>query len=129
MSDRAQEKVRVQQKTLIGSSPKSSLLQRTCVCGGSPGIDGLCTECRDKRFTSQDSRRGFEAPSVLAAAQSNSPAQENVTSMGGVVDRASRFGHDFSRIPIYASMPRAIQMPQTGNGVGDEHTQEAGSVT
>ena len=38
------------------STPKTTfaavqpgLLQRKCACGGSPGVDGECEECRKKR--------------------------------------------------------------------------------
>lgn len=125
MSDRAYAKVQTQQKTLTGSSP-SSLLQRTCACGGSPGIDGLCTECRDKRLTLQSSRRGFEAPSVPTAAQGNSPARENVTS--NVVDKSSRFGRDFSRIPVYSSRLPVLQTKLQVNQPGDVYEQKADQV-
>jgi hypothetical protein len=113
MSDRAYAKAQAPQKTLTGSSPSSYLLQRTCACGGSSGIDGLCAECRDKRLTLSHSRRGFEAPPALAVAQGNSSAQESVTSLDSVMDRASRFGHDFSRIPVYSSSQQP--MLQTGS--------------
>jgi hypothetical protein len=72
MSDRAYAKVQIQQKTLTGSSPSGHLLQRTCACGETPGIDGQCTGCWDKRLTLYGSRRGFEAPSASAVAQEKS---------------------------------------------------------
>ena len=128
MSDRAYAKVQAQQKPLIRFSPKSSPLQRTCACGGSPSIDGLCTECRDQRLTLQSSRRDFEAPSVSAAAQDNSPAQENITSSSAVVDRASHFGHDFSRIPVYSSQLPVLQTKLKVNQPGDIYEQEADQV-
>ena len=28
-------------------SAGASLLQRECACGGSPGLDGMCAECRE----------------------------------------------------------------------------------
>lgn len=36
----------------IWTSPPSGLLQRKCACGGSPGVDGECAECRSKRLRS-----------------------------------------------------------------------------
>src|SRR5258708_34769167 len=107
MSDQTSVKVQAQQKTLTGSSPSNRLLQRRCACGGSPGIDGLCSECRDKRLTSKSSRRGFEAPSGTAAAQSNVTVKENVNSSREIVSRACNFVHDVSRIPVHSSTLRA----------------------
>src|SRR5437879_5300782 len=49
MSDRVYAKAQVQQKTLIESSPKSSLLQRTCACGQHTLAGGECEECQKKR--------------------------------------------------------------------------------
>lgn len=40
-----------------------------------------------------------------------------------------RFGHDFSRIPIHASVPRTVQTTQTGSGAADGYRQEADSIT
>ncbi len=128
VSDRAYAKVQAQQKTLSGSASRSSLLQRTCACGGSPGIDGLCTGCREKRLTLPDTRRGFEASSLLASSQSNALTQENIASRGAVVARASRFGHDFSQIPIHAPSKGTLQPKLTINRPGDVYEQEAEQV-
>src|SRR5436309_1321404 len=128
MSNGVHAKVQAQQKTLTGSSPNSRLLQRTCACGGLPGIDGLCAECRDKRLTLPHPRRGFEAPSASAVAQGNSSAQESVPSLDSVMDRASRFGHEFSRIPIHSTQTAVLQTKLTVNQPGDVYEQEADQV-
>src|SRR6266516_7213641 len=112
MSNGEHAKGHAQQKTLTGSSPNSRLLQRTCACGGLPSIDGLCTECRDKQLTSHSSRRGFEAPSASAVTQGNSSAQESLPSLDSAFDRASRFGHDFSRIPLYPTDRAPSLLPE-----------------
>ncbi len=39
----------------------------------------------------------------------------------------TRLGHDVSRIPIHASVPRTVQTTQTGSGMRDGHAQEARS--
>src|SRR5579864_1893718 len=109
MSDRAYAKVPAQQKTLTGSPPTSSLLRRTCACGGSPGIDGLCTECRDKRLASRGSRGRFGSSPSLVTARSNSSTQERVSSLKTFVDGVPRFGHDFSRVPVYSSHSPVLQ--------------------
>lgn len=129
MNDRAYANAQAQQKTLIGSSPKRSLLQRTCVYGGSTGINGLYTECRDKRLTLLSSRGEFAARSVSIAAHGNPSAQENVTSLSTVFDKASHFGHDFSRIPVYSSRLPVIQTKLQINQPGNVYEQEADHVS
>ncbi len=103
-------------------------MQRTCACGGSSGIDGLCAECRDQRLTFPLSRSGFEAPSASAVVQGNSSAQESVPSLDSVMDRASHFGHDFSQIPIYPTQRAVSQTKLKVNQPGDVFEQEADQV-
>src|SRR2546429_4367774 len=35
------------------ASMQTQILQRKCACGGTPGVDGECGECRSKRLSSQ----------------------------------------------------------------------------
>jgi hypothetical protein len=128
MSDREYAKAQAQQKTLTGSSPSSRLLQRTCVCGGSHGIDGLCTECRDKRLTLPRFQRAVEPPSAPGAVPGSAPAQEHGPSFNSAFDRASRFEYDFSRIPIHPPAAGAIQTKLAINQPGDEYEQEADHI-
>src|SRR5438128_397484 len=93
MSDRAYAKAQAPQKTLIGSSPKSSLLQRTCACGQHTIAGGECDACRSEQSTWHHSQRAFEPPSAPVAGQGNAPAQEHGPSFNAAFDRASRFGH------------------------------------
>jgi hypothetical protein len=102
MSDQAYAKVQVQQKTLPGSSPRSSLLQRTCTCGQHTNAGSECSSCREQSMLLR-SQRAFEPSSSPVAIQDNSLAQENVTSLNSAAfDRASRFGHDFTGIPNHS---------------------------
>lgn len=55
-----QLQAQIQAHTKASSTPKISLrplqkplLQRMCACGGSPGVDGECEECRSKRLSSR----------------------------------------------------------------------------
>src|SRR5215208_6029332 len=84
------------------TSARSGLLQRKCACGGTPGADGLCAECRRKRVTLQ--RRPFspaersEAPPIV---------HEVLRSPGEPLDAGTRaimeprFGHDFGRVRVH----------------------------
>ena len=129
MSDRTYAKVQVQQKTLSGSSPRSSLLQRTCACGQHTIAGAQCSTCRSEQSTLHRSQRTFEPPSAPGAVPGSSPAQENVPSFNSTFDRASRFGHDFSRIPIHPPAAGAIQTKLAINKPGDEYEQEADRIT
>jgi hypothetical protein len=122
MSDRTYAKAQAQQKTLTGSSPKSSLLQRTCACGQHTIAGGECSTCRNKQPTLLRSQRAFEPSSASVT------AQENVLSLNTVVDRVSSFGHNFSRIPVYASRPSVLQTKLKVNQPGDAYEQEADRV-
>jgi len=43
-----------QQKAPLSFTPlHTGVLQRQCACGGTPGVDGICEECRNKRLSSQ----------------------------------------------------------------------------
>jgi hypothetical protein len=40
----------------------SGLLQRTCACGGTHGVDGMCEECRGKRLTGVQTKLRVNEP-------------------------------------------------------------------
>jgi hypothetical protein len=130
MSDRAYAKAQLQQKTLIGSSPKSSLLQRTCACGQHTRAGGECEKCRKKR-----------EGTIQRAAISSSPVgesppivQEGLRSPGQPLDPTTlafmepRFGYDFSRIPIHSLQTSVPQTQLKVNQRGDVYEQEADRV-
>jgi hypothetical protein len=128
MSDRAYAKALAQQKTLIGPSSKYSLLHRTCACGQHTVAGGECSTCRSEQSTLHRSQRAFEHPSAPGAVPGSSPAQENGTSFNSVFDRASRFDHDFSRIPIHPPAVGKIQTKLAINKPGDEYEREANQI-
>ena len=129
MSDRANAKVQSPQKMLTGSSHGSCLLQRTCACGQHTIAGSECSTCRNERSTLLGSQRAFGPPSALGTVLGNSPAQENGTSFNSAFDSASRFGYDFSRIPIHSTQPAALQTKLTVNQPGDVYEQEADQVS
>jgi Domain of unknown function (DUF4157) len=103
MSDRAYAKVQAQQKTSIGSSPKSSLLQRTCACGQHTIAGGECEACRQKR-------EGAMHRAAVSSAPVNAvpPVVHGVLSSSGQpLDAGTRtfmeprFGHDFSQVRVH----------------------------
>ena len=129
MSDRTYAKVQTQQKTLTGSSPGSRLLQCTCACGQHTIAGAECSMCRSEQSTLHRSQRAFGSSSSLAVTQGNSPAQEHGPSFNAAFDSASRFGHDFSRIPIHPPAAGVIQTKLAINKPGDQYEQEADHVS
>jgi outer membrane protein OmpA-like peptidoglycan-associated protein len=84
------------------------LLQRKCACGGTPGPDGECAECKRKRLGLQRKAAGPGEPLAVPPI-----VHEVLRSPGRPLDgetRAdmeSRFGHDFSRVRVHTDGPAA----------------------
>ncbi len=74
------------------------------------------------------SQRAFGPPSAPGAVPGSSPAQEHGTAFNSTFDRTSRFGYDFSPIPIHAPAAGAIQTKLGINQPGDEYEQEADRI-
>lgn len=82
---------------------RSRLLQRKCACGGAPGVDGQCTDCRGKRL-------GLQRQAVSAAGPATAPpiVHEVLRSPGQALDVGTRalmeprFGYDFSRVRVHS---------------------------
>jgi hypothetical protein len=105
MNERIQSQAKAAESSSESSSftsPRSGLLQRKCACGGTPGVDGLCAECRSKRLILQRSR-------FVPAEQSEAPpiVHEVLRAPGRPLDAEPRsfmeprFGHDFSQVRIH----------------------------
>jgi hypothetical protein len=76
------------------------VLQRKCACGGSPGTDGECTECRKKhlqRMATQPDGLSTVPPIVHAVLRS--PGQPLEASTRAFME--SRFGHNFGKVRIH----------------------------
>jgi hypothetical protein len=80
-----------------------TLLQRRCACGGTPGLDGECAECRRKRL-----QRSFAA---AGSARASPIVPEALRSPGPPLDEPSRTceeprrGHDFGLVPVRSNTP------------------------
>ena len=96
---------------------RSGLLQRRCACGGTPGPDGECAECRSKRLTLQrralDRAEPSEPPPIV---------HEVLRSLGQPLDPAirafmePRFGHDFGQVRVHTDA-RATESTQAVNAL------------
>jgi hypothetical protein len=95
---------------------RSNLLQRKCACGGTPGLDGVCADCRRKQL------RGSRRNLLDETAQSEVPpiVHEVLRSSGRPLDAETRsfmeprFGHDFSQVRVHADS-RAAASAQAMN--------------
>lgn len=122
MGDRAYTKVPAQQKTLIGSVPQGSLLQRTCACGKHTTAGSECPACQSKHSSLLRSHRAIASPSAPLA------TQENASSLNAGAGSESRFGFDFSQISAHSSHSPILQTKLTVNQPGDAYEQEADQV-
>src|SRR3989442_8702429 len=87
------------------ASVQTQLLQRKCACGGSPGIDGECVECRNKRLSMQRSGCNATWSSTVTVPLI---VHDVLRSHGQSLDATTRaymeprFGYDFSQVQVYA---------------------------
>lgn len=83
------------------SAAPTGLLRRRCACGGSPGVDGECAECRRRRLQRQTASRSEPTgvPPIV---------HEVLRSPGQPLDPATRafmeprFGHEFSAVRVHS---------------------------
>ena len=87
---------------------RSGLLQRKCACGGSPGLNDMCEECRSQKLSLQRSKLNSTEPSLLSL-YVNMLSSSNQ----GRVDVA---------------MPGPIQAKPAISQPGDRYEQEADQV-
>ena len=85
-------------------------LQRQCACGGTPGADGECEECKKKGLQ----RKAATAPPAVRAGAVAPPIVHDVLrAPGQPLDAATRafmeprFGHDFGAVRIHADQRAA----------------------
>jgi hypothetical protein len=105
-NDIVNERIHTQVKSADKSSftpSRPGLLQRKCACGGTPGLDGECAECRRKRLGLQRKATNQTAPDAAQPV-----VHEALNSSGQPLDANTRafmekrFGHDFSQVRVHA---------------------------
>lgn len=126
MGTQAQTKVQAQQPQISTITPlKSSLLQRTCMCGESAGIDGECSQCREKRLSSSHSPKLSTAPPLI---QRKPSAPDQTRSSSTHIPISPFISHNFNHIRIHPVPTERIQTKLTVNEPGDRCEQEADLV-
>ena len=112
MKERIQTQVKPAQKSSSFAPSRPGLLQRKCACGGTPGPDGECAECRRNR-----NRLGLQRKATNQAAP---VVHETLNSPGRPLDANTRafmeprFGHDFSQVRVHADEKAAESAAAVG---------------
>ena len=126
MGDRAYANIQVQQKTLSGVVVQGEAFCSVPVPAASTPL--LVVNARRAAISNPRCsvlKERWEPPSAPGAVPSSSPAQENGPSFNSSFDRASRFGYDFSQIPIHSPVAGVLQTKLAINQPGDQYEQEA----
>ena len=105
------EAERVAERVLTSTAP-TGLLQRACACGGNPGADGECAECRAKRLQ----RR----PASASAAFAPPIVHEVLAAPGRQLDSATRsffaprLGHELDSVRVHTGARAAASADAVG---------------
>jgi hypothetical protein len=105
----------------------TGLLQRKCACGGTPGVEGECAECRARRLSLQRPTADLSTPATLppiANEVSRSPDQPHTST--ATPSMQPRFGHDLREIRIHPLRSQAGRTGQATKTFASE--EEGGSV-
>jgi hypothetical protein len=81
---------------------RAAFLRRKCACGGTPGLDGECEQCRKKRLSLQ--RRAVEpAQPGTVPAIVHEVLQSPGEPLNPVIRSSSEryFGHDFTKVRVH----------------------------
>jgi len=87
---------------------RAGLLQRKYACGGTPGVDGECAECRRERLVLQRRTTSQVEPATIPSIVHevlSSPGQSLDANTRGFME--SRFGHDFSKVRVHTDAKAA----------------------
>src|SRR5260370_9075413 len=81
---------------------QTRLLQRKCACGGTPGVDGECAECRRKWLALQrrsPDQSGLSTVPPIVHEVLRSPGQPLDSGTRAFME--PRFAHDFSQVRMH----------------------------
>src|SRR5260221_4457862 len=110
MSDNAQAAAKVTATPPPAFTPAPGLLLQRCGCGGTPGVDGECAECRTKRpqRSVAGEARPTEVPPIVGEVPASSGQPLDAATRGFI---EPRYGHDFSRVRVHTDA-RAAESAQ-----------------
>lgn len=81
------------------------VLQRRCACGGTPGPDGECPECKRKRLQRSAAGAGPAVAPPIVHDVLRSPGRPLEPSVRGEME--ARLGHDFSQVRVHSDSQAA----------------------
>jgi Domain of unknown function (DUF4157) len=104
MNSPASTKVNTAKSESSHATAQTVVLQRKCACGGSAGVDGECTKCREKQLSMQKRVTNPNVPSEIP-----STVHDVLRSSGQPLDTETRefmeprFRHDFSQVRVHTN--------------------------
>lgn len=99
------------------------ILQRKCACGGTPGPDGECAECRKKRLQRKAINHAESSVPPIVHDVLRSPGEPLDTTTRTLLE--SRFGHDFGRVSVHSKLPQGSSRTPVIGPVHDRYEREA----
>jgi hypothetical protein len=94
---------------------RTNLLQRKCACGGTPGPDGECTECRKKRLARHS--RGTDLRKTMPPIIYDGDRSAERSPDESIRDfQEPSFGHDFGRLLVHTDAWTALARVVNGSG-------------
>src|SRR5215212_3576598 len=123
---------RVQSQATLVAKPsfapiRSNLIQRKCACGGTPGLDGECAECRRKRLLGSQ-RNPFDQAdhSEVPLIDNGGPrSPDRSLDASTLASSEATCGPDFSKIPVHSTAPVSIQPRLAVGSLEDPYEREA----
>ena len=106
---------------MAGAQPAAGgLLQRACSCGGTPGPDGECAECRAKRLQSNDAIATSGVPGEASSERDlpiDQPSVDAVPADAGPAKPSTPAADCPTSIKVAEIIPVAVTADQIGKGV------------
>jgi hypothetical protein len=95
---------------------RSGLLQRKCACGGTPGVDGECDECRRKRLqreagnSGQGTQNDISVPPIVHKVPRSPGRSPDVRTRAPMEPHR---GHNFSTVRVHADSQKPMRVSRT----------------
>jgi hypothetical protein len=110
---------------------RSGLLQRRCACGGTPGVDGECDECRRRRLQREARNSGQKTQndkSEPPIAHEVPPSTGRSPDVPASMSMKSRSGHNFSAVRVHAGSQKPLPVSPTFEEGENQPSSETGET-
>lgn len=104
----------------------AAFLHRKCACGGAPGFDSECADCRKKKLRLQRQSLDQREPASMPTS-----VEQTLSAPGQPLDKdtrsfiESRLGHSFSRLRVESLAPQVTNAEPTVSQPQDAEEQQA----